>query len=297
LPLRLHPADIATLCILGVVTATLAVAAAMGAPVLDALAVHAALLAGFAGLAWWLRGRDGAVVRGIAVCAVMFTLYTTLGHVAFAAVPWIADPWLAAADRALLLGRSPSLAVEPLAPTGWATLLSFGYAMFIPYLYLSILLSLIGRPPAERDEFVTGFAVLYALSFLGYLFLPARGPIVSMAGAFTLPIHDSVLHRIILKSVEQVGGPHGAFPSLHVGASLFATLFDLRHRNPLRALVYLPLVATIALATLVLRYHYAVDLLAAVALALVATYVAQAAMRRRGEMPRIAAEMAAEAAA
>jgi len=81
-----------------------------------------------------------------------------------------------------------------------------------------------------------------------------------------------------------------------VGASLFATLFDLRHRNPLRALVYLPLVATIALATLVLRYHYAVDLLAAVILALVATWVAQAAMRRRGEMPRIAAEMAEAAA-
>ena len=226
------------------------------------------------------------MVRGIGVIGVMFTLYTTLGHVAFAAIPWLADPWLAAADRALLLGRSPSLAVEPIGATRWAVLLSFAYAMFIPYLYLSIILSLVGRPPAERDEFVTGFAILYALSFLGYLFLPARGPVVWMAGDFTLPIHGGAFHRIILKSVEQVGGPHGAFPSLHVGASLYATLFDLRHRNPLRALIYFPLVALIALATLVLRYHYAVDLLAAGTLAWAASEAARRAMRRRAAVRR-----------
>lgn len=273
-------------------TATLAVAAGFGAPVGAALVVHAALLGGFAGVAWWLGAREGAVVRGVVIIAVMFTLYTTLGQVAFRAVPWLADPWLEHADRALLLGRSPSLAIEPLAASGWTRLLSFGYAMFIPYLYLSIVLSLVGRPPGERDEFVTGFAVLYALSFLGYLFVPARGPVVQMAGDFTVPINGGAFHRIILRSVEQVGGPHGAFPSLHVGASLFATLFDLRHRNPLRALIYLPLVAMISLATLVLRYHYAVDLIAAVVLAFVAGEVAWRAMRRRGETPAIRAEAA-----
>jgi hypothetical protein len=280
-PSAVHPADAATLSILAIVVATIAVAVLAGAPLGPSLALHAALLAAFAGVAWRLRAREGAVLRGLAVMAVMFTLYTTLGHVAFAAVPWRADPWLEAADRALLLGRSPSLAVERLAPTRWAELLSFCYAMFIPYLYVSILLSLIGRPAAERDEFVTGFAVLYALSFLGYLFLPARGPVVQMAGAFTLPIHGGAFHRIVVRSVQQVGGPHGAFPSLHVGGSLFATLFDLRHRNPLRALIYLPVVAMIALATLVLRYHYAVDLVAALLLALVASGIAARAMERR----------------
>jgi len=290
---RFHPADQATLFILAVVTATLAVAALTGAPVAGALAVHAALLCGFTLVAWRLGAREGAVVRGVVVIAVMFALYTTLGHVAFTAVPWLADPWLEQADRALLLGRSPVLLVEPWAASGWTNLLSFGYAMFIPYLYLSIILSLVGRPPAERDEFVTGFAVLYALSFLGYLFLPARGPIVQMAGDFTVPIHGGAFHQIILRSVEQVGGPHGAFPSLHLGASLFATLFDLRHRNPLRALIYFPLVATIALATLVLRYHYAVDLIAACVLAFAASEVARVAMRRRGEAARIRAEAAA----
>jgi membrane-associated phospholipid phosphatase len=117
-----------------------------------------------------------------------------------------------------------------------------------------------------------------------------------MAGDFTVPINGGAFYQVILKSVEQVGGPHGAFPSLHVGASLFATLFDLRHRNPLRALIYFPLVATIALATLVLRYHYAVDLVAAVLLAWIASEVARRAMRRRGELARSRAEATAGAA-
>jgi membrane-associated phospholipid phosphatase len=261
-----------------VVAATLLVAAAAGRPVpVSAVVLHLALLAGYAGLALVLARRaprGASTVRGVAVVATMFTLYGTLGHAAFQAVPWRADPWLAASDRTLFLGWSPVLAAARLATDGVVEALSFFYAAFIPYLYLSILLGLVGRPDGERAEFVTGFAVLYALSFLGYLFAPARGPIVEMAGAFDHPLHGGALHRLVLDSVERMGGPHGAFPSLHVGASSFAAYFDWRHENRLRALIYLPLVVLIALATLVLRYHYALDLVAGVGLAVLANRVA-----------------------
>jgi len=280
---RLHPADRATLFILAVVTATLAVSAAWGRPVAGALALHAAILAGFGALAWALAGRPRSVVRGVAVIAVMFTLYSTLGHVAFQAIPWTADPWLAMLDRALLLGDSPSLWADPLGATGWVELLSIFYAAFIPYLYLSILLGLVGRAPEERDEFVTGFAILYALSFLGYLFLPARGPIVHMAEQFATPLAGGRVHALVVASIDRLGGPHGAFPSLHLGASFWAMTFDLRHRNTLRGLIYVPLVVLIAAATVVLRYHYVVDLIAGAALALVASRLAARALGRRVE--------------
>jgi hypothetical protein len=283
---RVHPADVACLAILSVVTLTLAVATWRGAPLGGALALHAALLAGYALLARALRGRPATLPRGVAVIAVMFTLYATLGHVAFLAIPWSADPWLDAADRALFLGRSPSLLLAPLGVTRWAEILSVFYAAFIPYLYLSIFLGLIGRPERERNEFVIGFATLYALSFLGYLFLPARGPIVELAGLFPVPVEGGTFHRLVLRSVDAAGGPHGAFPSLHVGASSYAVLFDLRHCNTLRALIYAPLLVLIVLATLVLRYHYLVDLVAGFALALLASGVAgpRGAARVAGEV-------------
>ncbi len=282
---RLHPADRATLFILAVVTATLAVSTAAGRPVAGALALHAAILAGFAALAWALARRPRSIVRGVAVIAVMFTLYSTLGHVAFEAIPWNADPWLATLDEVLLLGDSPSLWADPLGATGWVELLSVFYAAYIPYLYLSIFLGLVGRPPEERDEFITGFATLYALSFLGYLFLPARGPIVHMAEQFATPLAGGRMHALVVASIDRLGGPHGAFPSLHLGASFWAMTFDLRHRNTLRGLIYVPLVVLIAAATIVLRYHYVVDLIAGAALALVASRLAARALGRRGVEP------------
>ena len=277
---RLHPADRATLFILAVVTVTLAVSLAGGRDVGGALALHAGVLVVFAAAAWALARSPRAFARGLAVIAVMFTLYTTLGHVAFAAVPWLADPWLSTADRALLLGDPPALLAEPLAATGWVEFLSVFYASFIPYLYLSIFLGLVGRPADERDEFITGFALLYALSFLGYLFLPARGPVVHLADHFTTPLRGGFFHGVVLRSIEAVGGPHGAFPSLHLGASFWAMSFDFRHGNRLRGLVYVPLVVLIAAATVVLRYHYVVDLIAGAALALIALKAAPALLAR-----------------
>jgi membrane-associated phospholipid phosphatase len=273
-----------------VVTATLAAAVAQGVPLGHDLALHAALLAGFGAVAFALRrhpnGRATPYVRGVAVIGVMFTLYSTLGHVAFRAIPWLADPALARADRLMALGRSPSLLLQSAGTPGWTEFLAVFYAAFIPYLYLSILLGLVGRPAAQREEFVTAFALLYAASFLGYLFLPARGPVVYMANDFAAPLAGGRVHALVVQSIEGFGGPHGAFPSLHVGASFLAAAFDLRRGDRLRGWIYVPLVVLIAVATLVLRYHYAVDLVAAVLLASGALWAAPRLLARRAEAGR-----------
>jgi membrane-associated phospholipid phosphatase len=146
---------------------------------------------------------------------------------------------------------------------------------------MSVLLGLVGRPARERDEFVTGFAFLYALSFLGYLFVPARGPVVQLAGDLVPLAQGGFFHAAVLRSIEGFGGPHGAFPSLHVGASFLAAGFDLRRGDRLRGWIYVPLVLLIAVATIVLRYHYAVDLVAAVLLASGALWAAPRLLARR----------------
>lgn len=282
-PRGIHPADAAVLGILAVVVGTLSIATLRGVGVGVDLALHAALLAGYAAFAALVTAHRGrrwsAHARGVAVIGVLFTLYTTLGHVAFDAVPWLADPLLARMDRWLLLGASPALEVAPYASPRVVEILSFFYAAYIPYLYLSIFLGLVGRPALEREAFVTGFALLYALSFTGYLFLPARGPVVAMASEFGTPLEGGPLHRLVVESIDGMGGPHGAMPSLHVGASCYMAWFDWRSGNRLRALIYLPLLILIAAATIVLRYHYVVDLLAGLALALLAVRVAPVLLR------------------
>lgn len=265
--------DKVTLVLLLVVVSVLAARVIAGVPLVNALLLHGSLLVGYAVIVLVLARHPQAswasVVRGAAVIAVMFTLYTTLGHVAFEAIPWTGDAVLAGLDRALFFGLSPALRLAPQIWGARLEMFSFIYAWFIPYLYMSIFLGLIGRPAVERDAFVTGFALLYALSFLGYLFVPARGPVVYQAADFQAPLAGGYFHDLVAASIERMGGPHGAFPSLHVGASVFACAFDLRH-NRLRGLIYVPIVAAIAVSTIALRYHYVVDLLAGLILALLA---------------------------
>jgi len=280
---RPHPAELATLAILAVVTATLCLSLVTGSALLKPLLFHAGLLAGFVVLVGFLASHPGAgwvfPLRGVAVTGVMFTLYSTLGHIAFDAIPWLADPALDVADRALFLGNSPALwASQPQPRT--VEFLSFFYGAYIPYLYISILLGLVARPPAEREEFVTAFALLYALSFLGYLFLPARGPIVELAAQFPGDLRGATFHRMVVSAIDRMGGPHGAFPSLHVGATFLVVWFDLRHHNLLRGLIYVPLLLLIAVATIVLRYHWVVDLIAGATLALLAHRLAPVLVAR-----------------
>lgn len=275
---RLAPGDRVCLATAGMVLAAITLRLPWRPQLLHLWPFHAALFFGYWGLARALAGHRDAgwarVARGFAVVAVMFTLYSSLARVAFEVFPWNADAVLDRADRFLFLGRSPVLEAERLQSPALVEPFAFVYAFFIPYLYLSILLGLVGRPDPEREEFVIGFAMTYGLSFVGYLLLPARGPIVHQAAQFAGPLEGGFFLRTIVESIDAMGGPHGAFPSLHVGASSYFCLFDLRHR-PVRGWLYLPVVLMIAVSTVFVRYHYAVDLLAGFLIAAMAAWTAR----------------------
>jgi membrane-associated phospholipid phosphatase len=80
------------------------------------------------------------------------------------------------------------------------------------------------------------------------------------------PLEGGFFLNVVRQGVEASGGLQGVFPSLHVGGSVYLCLFDLR-TNRLRGLTYLPLVLGIYISTIVLRYHYVVDLIAGTAIA------------------------------
>lgn len=259
---RIHPSD-------GIVLALLLLAVTVAVVRLETvgaglLGVHVLLLAFFATASWlFTRYKQSPVVgylRPLVTVCVVFTLYTTLGKLGFAAMPYLADGFLSHADQ-WLLGFDPSLAIQPLQSPGRVEFFSFVYGAFIPYIYLSLLLNCLGRAPGERDVFLTGWVLTYAISFLGYLFLPAHGPVVYHAADYDVALQGGMFYRAVLAGVEAGGGPHGAFPSLHIGCSVYFCLFDLKS-NRLRGLTYLPIVLLIYVSTVFLRYHYVVDLIA-----------------------------------
>lgn len=258
---RFHASDWLVLAVLLVAVVTAVIR--MQAVGLALLAVHVLLLAGFVGVcalfARWPDSPRVGSLRPLVTAGVVFTLYTTLGKLGFAAMPYLADGFLSWADR-WLLGFDPSLAMQAYQSPGWVEFYSFIYGVFIPYVYLSLLLNSLGLEPGQRGVFLTGWVLTYAISFLGYLFLPAHGPVVYHAADYDVALAGGVFYRAVLAGVEAAGGPHGAFPSLHIGCAVYLCLFDLK-ANRLRGLTYLPIVLLIYVATVFLRYHYVVDLI------------------------------------
>jgi len=268
---RVLASDWVVLSLLFIVAATFSLRLPAVPEARPAWALQVQILLAFAAvvavMAW--RPRDMWVpwVRALATVFVLMILYSSLGAAVFAIIPWRADAFLERADRVLFAGHSPAVwAARHIGATGlefW----SFIYGFFVPFLYLSIFLGCVGRPDTERDEFLAGFAVTYALAYLGYLFLPTMGPVESIAGVAPPP--GGPIHRMVLAGVVSTGGNHGAFPSLHVGASAYLCLFDWRH-SLLRGMTYAPVVALIGFSTVFLQYHYVVDLLTGLVIAVCA---------------------------
>ena len=284
--LRIHPSDRIVLAVL--VLAVLTAAVRLETVGTTLLAVHLSVLAIFGTASWvfarWEHSPAVGYIRPIATAIVVFTLYSTLGKLGFAAIPYLADGFLSRADR-WLLGFDPSLALQPFQSPGWVEFYSFVYGAFIPYVYLSLLLNCLGRDPGERDVFLTGWVLTYAISFLGYLFVPAHGPVLYQAADYDIALTGGVFYRGVLAGVEAGGGPHGAFPSLHIGCAMYFCLFDLKS-NRLRGLTYLPMVLLIYVSTVFLRYHYVVDLIAGTLIASTCVVITRWAFARRGESSR-----------
>ena len=273
---KLYPSDRIVVVLLTVAVVLAAVRLpAVGASLAPSLALHAAMLVGFAGLAVaWTRCEQQAwvqLVRPAVTVAVIFTCYTSLGTLGVTAWPyWSEPPYRADAclshlDTALL-GIDPTLWVQRWQTPARVEFFSFVYGAFIPYIYLSMALGCLGRPAGERDEFLTGWVLTYAISYLGYLFIPAHGPVVGHAAEYTVTLEGGVFYRLVVRGMVASGGFQGIFPSLHVGGSLYLCLFDFR-TNRLRGLTYLPMVILIYGATIMLRYHYVVDLIAGTVIA------------------------------
>jgi membrane-associated phospholipid phosphatase len=263
--LRFHPGDRVVAGLLALSVLVAAVCLPFAPDLLTGLLMlQTLLLAGFLlsvlGMIIWERSPWVQLVRPAVTVAVVFTLYTSLGQLGLAAMPYRADEALSALDTRLC-GVNPTFSLERHVTPGCIEFFSFIYAAFIPYIYVTIVLNCLGRPPLERDQFLTGWVFTYCLSYLGYLLLPARGPGFFHAGDYQVALPAGYFLGVVERGVEATGGLQGAFPSLHVGGSLYLCLFELK-TNRLRGLIYLPLVMLIYVATLVLRYHYVVDLIA-----------------------------------
>ena len=179
--------------------------------------------------------------------------------------PHTADASLAKID-AVLLGNQPSFLLEPfIRPwlTDFLNAVYFSHVLFFPGVALYFYLV------KEKEAFrrlMMGYLTIILMGITSYILVPAAGPESFFADQYTHDLQGQFISRGVDYIISLGRVSHDCFPSLHVGIPLLLSFYlrDYRRKMFIPVLFY---VALMCFATIYLRYHYLIDVLAAFAYA------------------------------
>jgi membrane-associated phospholipid phosphatase len=192
--------------------------------------------------------------------ACYYALYTNL---MLRVNPHTADTVLSKIDAALL-GSQASILLEPwINPwlTDFLSMVYFSYVFTLPGVALYFYLA---QEKMIFRRVMMGYLTLMLMGIASYLLIPAIGPESFFANQYTCELNGHpIIHGVdYIMRTGRVG--YDCFPSLHVGIPLLLSFYLYHHRRKLfiPALAY---VAFMCCATIYMRYHYVVDVIAAFA--------------------------------
>ncbi|MCP3098901.1 phosphatase PAP2 family protein [Myxococcus sp. K15C18031901] len=175
----------------------------------------------------------------------------------------VRDAALLRMDAWLFGGSTPSVWLQRWSAPWVYDLFSASYLSFHAYLHLAMAWAVMG-PRARAERFFGHVFAAYVLGLVGYYLVPAQGPEVAFPALFSSPVEGGWWTGLNAAVVSHGSSTYDVFPSLHVYITLVLLAHD-RVSHPLRFRLLLPVAVLLVLSTLVLRYHYAVDLLAGAA--------------------------------
>ncbi|HWO10158.1 MAG TPA: phosphatase PAP2 family protein [Polyangiaceae bacterium] len=195
-----------------------------------------------------------------------------------------------------LFGIEPALALEQYVSSGtteWFAFFYYGYFFVLALHVIPIIF--FSRDPRILSEFALGLLIVMSVGQSLYLVVPGYGPWKGMPDLFTRALPPGVWWNVVINLVASAGAYKDIFPSLHTAAPTFILLFSFHNRAQLPYRFTWPLVAffsfNIIIATMFLRWHWLVDIVAGLMLALLAYVVGvvgsrwEAGHRRRHGLP------------
>jgi membrane-associated phospholipid phosphatase len=234
-----------------------------------AWAPYAAPVAALA-LAWPILAKSrGAefVLDWLPLPLVVFT-YEMLHRVVPLCWRGTIDAALSGADRAMF-GDHAAVLLEPVVSRPLTVLFACSYAAYYPLtIGVAVWFYARGRRTAFR-EYVAGEIGALFVGYLGYVFLPATGPHAWLPhSTWRVALDGDFIGPAVRSLNANHGGafPRDAFPSLHTANAVTILLVAWRHDRRAFFVCLLPCVGLVA-ATVYLRWHYVVDVLAGAALA------------------------------
>ncbi|MDR0674086.1 MAG: phosphatase PAP2 family protein [Zoogloeaceae bacterium] len=212
--------------------------------------------------------------RGTALFAALWLAFPLFKPIRQFWITRVFDTELLAIDRMLWGGLSLPEHALRLENFALSEVVSFAYAQFYFLTLLPVCWFTWKRRTAEAHRFLLGLTAMYVCGFAGYLLIPAGGPFIAFPALFPYPPQGGAITQALVDVVAQGVTGMDVFPSLHCGVSLyvlgfFASGAVLRQSRAYSfvSLILAAICAPLVLATVYLRYHYGIDLLAGTALA------------------------------
>jgi membrane-associated phospholipid phosphatase len=158
------------------------------------------------------------------------------------------------------------------ATTEWFAFFYFGYFFLLGVHVVPMLL--LCRRARLLADFCFGMLIVFCVGHTLYVLVPGYGPYKAIPEQFATEFPSGAWLDMVMKAVGSAGAQKDIFPSLHTAAPLFFALFSFRNRaeSPFRW-TWMPVAffaANIIVATMFLRWHWLIDVVAGIALAIAA---------------------------
>jgi membrane-associated phospholipid phosphatase len=215
---------------------------------------------------------------------ILMMYYSLWGNATLLIVTTDRDQALMVLDQRIF-GFQASLVLQRIISPGLTAWMSFAYFSHILIIPLVACFIYIWRSRARCREMMSGLMVVCFFGLIGYLLVPAIGPVYTMRNQFTVPLQQSV--GIVNRQMDFMDFARirrDVFPSMHVAISFVAWLYASRNSKRLFWILS-PLILSLWFSTVYLRYHYLIDVVAGLVLAPPCFLLANWLFRRWGDIP------------
>ena len=190
------------------------------------------------------------------------------------------------ADQALsdwdfrLWHAHPTIWLERMQSPPFTEFLQIVYTLFIPAVLLVPILIWRKKNYVQFQYCAFLIALGFLLSYVGYLLVPARGPRFLLRGLQHIPLQGLWLFHLMQSALDRLESAHyDCFPSGHTELTILAW-WTARLVSDRLFRVYLAYTPFLIFATVYLRYHYTVDVIAGAILAVVLLVCAPVMFRK-----------------
>jgi len=245
-----------------------------------------------------LRSRFwSALCYRIGIYGTVQSSYFFFKHLLPVVNPGSLDHQLYALDQ-VLFGFEPAVWMDRFvtpATTEWFAFFYFCYFFLLAAHIFPIVFG--SRSQRLLGEFMLGMLIIVCIGHTGYILVPGFGPYRAMPEMFKHELPSGLWMDLVWSTVRSNGAMKDIFPSLHTAGPCFIAMFSLRNRDRLPFRFTWPLLtffaANIIGATMFLRWHYVIDVLAGFSLATLAAVVAprvtewEVTRRRASNLPEL----------